>query len=114
MSTVTKIGWEKVVFPAKSTTIADSACSLPCTPILIVVSQEKEYGVSESVFTEKPSIKNSTLAIPVSSSTCAAKLTTPETVWPSRGLEIIIVGGLESFGILFTKTLIEGTSKWFP
>ena len=60
---------------------------------------------------DSPSIKNSTKEIPLSSFASKVKLTVPDTVWLFVGLAIITIGGLVSFGMLFTYTLIDGTLK---
>ena len=43
--------------------------------------------------------------------TFTVKFIVPETVWPLTGFEMLIVGGTLSFGMLFTKTLIDGISN---
>ena len=49
--------------------------------------------------------------MPTLSSTFTVKFIDPDTVWPLTGFEILMVGGTLSFGILFTKTLIDGISN---
>ena len=78
------------------------------------MSQRYVYGASSVVAIDSPSIKNSTKDMPLSSFASTVKLTVPATVCPFVGLDMTTIGGLVSFGILFTYTLIDGTSKILP
>ena len=87
------------MLPARSTALAERACGVLWPS---VVSHRYVYGAASDVAIGSPSMKNSTRAIPLSSFASTVKLIVPATVCPFDGLDMTTIGGLVSFGILFT------------